>query len=198
MQEDQKTKDNKRYNKILLIVIILVMILLLFSCIIIFKIGRIGYQVSSTGTEKVLEISQNNISWENVEDLDIFNNPYFNNQKIVVPNSKGTYEFEIKNEMNEKIEYNLYMNEINEHNVNMKYRLKFNNVYVVGDEETWVDVEEVRLENVHALKNSSSIYTLEWYWEDDENDTEIGKLVYAEYKCKINLSAQIYAQEKDV
>ena len=198
MQENENVSGKRKNIKTLLFIIIAIIILLLISCIIIIRIGKIGYETSGTVTEKILEISQKDVTWNKIEDLNIFDNPQFNNEKIVVPMSKGSYEFIIKNNMNERIQYSIYLSEINKHNVNMKYRLKLNNVYVLGDENTWLDIHETKLENIIVPENSSNIYTLEWYWEEDTNDTQIGKLVYAEYKCKINVISELYTQTKDV
>lgn len=167
--------------------------ILMIWCIylICYKLGKIGYEVSNLDPIHTIEITQNNIKWDKIEDLDIFRNKLFQNKKIIVPMSRGSYEFEIANKLEKKIKYSLYFEEINELGINMKYKLKLDNIYVIGNENTWVDIENLQLKEVIESSNSTNIYTLEWYWEEDGNDTEIGEKVYAEYKCKINIVSEI-------
>lgn len=193
MQEGEQVKTKEeQVKKIVLIIIILILLLILIFYIIIYRIGKIGYEVSNPTPINTLEITQNNISWDKIEDLDIFNNPEFNNEKIVVPMSKGSYEFVISNTINEKIKYSIMAEEVNDLNINMKYRLKLDNIYVVGDKDTWVDIKDLILQDVIVPKNSSNIYTLEWYWEESNNDTHIGSQVYAEYKCRIKIVSELF------
>lgn len=193
MQEGEQVKTKEeQVKKIVLIIIILILLLILIFYIIIYRIGKIGYEVSNPTPINTLEITQNNISWDKIEDLDIFNNPEFNNEKIVVLMSKGSYEFVISNTINEKIKYSIMAEEVNDLNINMKYRLKLDNIYVVGDKDTWVDIKDLILQDVIVPKNSSNIYTLEWYWEESNNDTHIGSQVYAEYKCRIKIVSELF------
>ena len=192
MEEGEKTKYSKEnIEKIILIIIIIILIFLITFYIVIYKMGKIGQEVSNIPI-KTIEITQNNMNWNEIKDLEIFSNPEFSNEKIIIPKSKGSYEFVISNKLNERVKYNINLKEKNELNVNMKYRLKLNNIYVIRNKDTWVDIEELNLNEVISEKNSSNIYTLEWYWEEDTNDTQIGKQVYAEYKCSIEVISEIY------
>lgn len=137
--------------------------------------------------EAKIEVKQGDINAELIEDLDIFKNPEFNNQKIIAPKSKGRYNFTIKNLAKNNISYNIMMTEENKWNINLKYKLKQDNIYIVGNQDTWVDIDDLNVKDLISTDNSEHLYTLEWYWEDAENDTEIGTTPNVNYKLKINV-----------
>ena len=139
--------------------------------------------------EAKIEIKQGDLNAELIEDLDIFKNPEFDNQKIIAPSSKGSYDFTVKNLAKNNIVYNIVMTEENDWNINLKYRLKQDNIYIIGNQNTWVDIEQLNVKDLISTNNSEHLYTLEWYWEDADNDTEIGKASNASYKLKINIVA---------
>lgn len=105
--------------------------------------------------------------------------------------SSSSYHFVVKNTFNEKLIYSIKTEEINKLGVNMKYRLKLNNVYVIGNETTYVNIQNLNLNNVILFENSSDIYTLEWKWENSDNDTKIGESEYGDYKLKLNIQSEI-------
>ena len=90
--------------------------------------------------------------------------------------SKGTFKFVVRNDTNEDVVYHVkFVDEMNNF-VNMKYRLKVDNIYIKGNQDKYIQIEELDVENVILPKDSASIYTLEWYWEsDDEKDNYVGK-----------------------
>lgn len=66
--------------------------------------------------------------------------------------------------------------------VNMKYKLKIDNIYIRGDKENYVDIDELDVEDIILLENSNTLFTLEWCWVDsDEEDTYVGSLKSDEY-----------------
>lgn len=178
------------------IIIIMIILLIFFLFWIINKIGRIGDENIISASTNIIKITENNREFGKLENLNIFANPQFQNEKIIAPMSESTYKFVINNTFNEKIKYSIQTEEQNELNVNMKYRLRLNNVYVIGNKDTYVSVDQLKLTDVIAMNNSSDLYTLEWYWENAENDTEIGKKIYAEYKLKIKVKSELY-KDKD-
>lgn len=195
LEEELKKEKRKKKRKDIIIVILILLLLLIWTILYMagYRIGKIGYDTVSTETPLyIIEITENEIDWGDIEDLNIFSNPEFENKKIIAPRSQSSYKFAIENKLDNKVVYNIAMSETNEYNVNMKYKLKLDNVYIVGDEDTWVDVEDMQLDKVIVMPNSKNIYTVEWYWEDANNDTEIGKQIYAEYKLHINIEADIY------
>lgn len=121
--------------------------------------------------------------------FDIFKNTLFGNRKIIAPGSKGTFEFCVQNNSSYNAGYNLtFIYEITE-KINMKYRLKLNGQYIKGNDTNYVKVDEINLKDVSLSQKSTHLYTLEWYWEDDDiNDTFIGSLAENQYyKLQIDI-----------
>ena len=178
----------KKRNNIIILIVILIILILLWM---ISKFGQIGSIDTMTNTVDIIKITENNYDIDKLEDLNIFKNPDFLNQKIIAPMSSSSYHFVVKNTFNEKLIYSIKTEEINKLGVNMKYRLKLNNVYVIGNETTYVNIQNLNLNNVILFENSSDIYTLEWKWENSDNDTKIGESEYGDYKLKLNIQAEI-------
>ena len=49
------------------------------------------------------------------------------------------------------------------HFVNMKYKLKMDNIYIKGNADNYVTLDELNLNDIVVLKDSINIFTLEWY-----------------------------------
>lgn len=189
-------KDEKKDNKKLIIILILLVIIILLAFITSNILGKIGY-VSTNGEEiSLIDVSQNDIGWDMLEELDIFKNKKYDNNNIIAPKSVGSYSFFVNNVTDQNLIYDLQLREINNYNINMKYKLKLENVYVAGSKEKWVDIEDINLENIILTANSRNLYTLEWCWaNDDIQDTQIGSLNYADYTLRIKIGAQIYEKQ---
>ena len=186
-----KIEKSKEKNK-KLIILLLILILLVF-CLAGYKLGKIGYSIiNSSGTINenidLIEITnEKGVNWKN-SDLQIFKNQKFNGEKKIAPNSKGMYKFYVKNQIGDNIKYNINLLDEMSHFVNMKYKLKSNDIYVCGNENEYVGIDELNLENVVLVKDSTILYTLEWYWEDDDElDTYVGGLDGQYYTLKINV-----------
>jgi len=125
---------------------------------------------------------------------DIFENRYYDNKKIA-PGVSGTYEFDIINNRKSKVKYKIDTSNTNSSNINLKYRLKRDNEYVIGNESTWVSISSLNLTNVLLNSKSTHSYILEWKWpyEDgiDNIDTQIGK----DGNSKYELNISVYAEE---
>ena len=84
--------------------------------------------------------------------------------------------------------------------VNMKFKLKLDNVYIRGSENESVFLRDLNVENITVTKGSNNIYTLEWEWKDsDDKDTYVGiKQREAEqyYKLNLKIQAKEYAKEQ--
>ena len=81
------------------------------------------------------------------------------------------------------------MEEDNPFNINMKYKLRSNNNYLVGSKDKYVDVSKLSQRNILIKANSSKEYSLDWKWIDSDNDTEIGENINSNYKLSINIGA---------
>lgn len=184
----KKRKENKtKKNTKVIILIMLFILLLLFSYWLGYRIGKIGYDVSYTEPTfseelKAIRVTDDTMEIIQDEELNIFSNVKFDNEPIIAPNSTGTYKFYIENVVDDNISYDITFTDEMSNKINMKYRLKLDNVYVRGNEKEYVDITELNLEDITVLKDSVNIFVLEWYWvDDDENDTYVGSLKTDEY-----------------
>lgn len=125
--------------------------------------------------------------------LNIFKNSKFNGEKIIAPKSKGSYTFCIKNISEKDVVYGIEFLDEMQYPINMKYRLKIDNVYIKGNEDTYISINELSIDDIIVLEDSINVFTLEWYWEDDDkNDTMVGKQDRDQY---YTLNLEIYAEE---
>ena len=78
----------------------------------------------------------------------------------------------------------------------MKYKLKLDNVYIKENKDEYKKLEDIKLKEVIVPKDSANIYTLEWYWEDDDkNDTIVGSQQDKQYyKLNLEINARQYAK----
>ena len=170
----EKKKDNK---KTIMCIIILILVLIFWLG---YRIGKIGYKETTISPNNNFEnnsiiLLENDMQKIKNNQLNIFNNKDFNNEKIIAPHSKGTYQFYLQNKTNTDIIYNIKFSDEMQNFINMKYRLKLDNIYIKGNSENYVSLDELELSNIIILKDSTNIYTLEWYWDDnDKLDTFVG------------------------
>lgn len=188
---NEKPNTEKIYIYVLLIIIILLLLIISILC---FRVGRIGYNYLSIWGAKptTLTIESGDLQITTNTKINIFNNELFENKKIIAPMSKGKTEFVIKNNTNEDVEYHLrFVDEMNNF-VNMKYRLKIDNIYIRGNEKEYIGIENLDVENAVLPKDSTSIYTLEWFWESkDEKDTYVASQEDEQY---YTLNLYIFSQ----
>lgn len=90
----------KKRNNIIILIVILIILILLWM---ISKFGQIGSIDTMTNTVDIIKITENNYDIDKLEDLNIFKNPDFLNQKIIAPMSSSSYHFVVKNTFNEKL-----------------------------------------------------------------------------------------------
>ena len=120
--------------------------------------------------------------------LDIFKNSAFKNNNIIAPGSSNVYEFVVKNSSKKNAGYYLEMKEITEYPINIKYRLKCNGVFVVGDKDHWVTANELKTQYKTLKAGKSDNYSLDWCWfHDDENDTFVGSNMTSEYQLNVDI-----------
>ena len=174
----------KEKEKILLITIIISLILLF--AILAIRIGRIGYRsgdlkevsASSLDMINIINISQDDINIAKDAKLNIFKSGKNNDEGTIAPGSHGSYKFCIQNTTDDDIKYNINFSDISKYKVNMKYKLKIDNIYIKGDENNYVDIWALSTKEIRVLRNSNNVFTLEWCWvqEDDKQDTYVGSL----------------------
>ncbi len=173
----------RKYKRIIYFLITLILIIIILYIFLVAKLGRIGYRY---GDIKQVNAQFDNLSIINISGdnnnnlkntvLDIFSNEKEEDKKLIAPNSKGSFKFCIQNVTDYDINYDIMFSDIMTEKVNMKYRLKIDNIYIRGSENEYVDLNKLNLSDVKVLKNSNNVFTLDWYWEEtsDEEDTRIG------------------------
>lgn len=186
--EKYELEKNKESEQKIILIILIIIILLLY--LLSYIIGKISYQgvfsPSSIEDIKIIEVTSDDIEITKDTELNIFKNEKFGNKQMIAPKSEGSQKFYIKNIT--KV-YNINFIEEKRLPINMKYRLKMDNIYIKGNENDYVYIEQLSVKDIMMLENSSSIFTLEWYWEDDDKlDTYIGSLKADEYyTLKLNI-----------
>ena len=115
------------------------------------------------------------IKWEEETSLNIFEDSQ-NISKVrgkIAPESTGVYKFKVNNGTSNKLNYKISFSEVNSNNINMKFKLKKGDIYLV---DHYVSYDELDLFNIILNSRSSDTYSLEWKWvgDNDENDTQIG------------------------
>lgn len=78
----------------------------------------------------------------------------------------------------------------------MKYKLKIDNIYIIGNEEKYVGIEELEVKNITVQRGSNNVFTLEWYWEDDDIlDTKVASQDEKQtYTLKLEVNARPYEE----
>ncbi len=188
--EQKRQFSRESLKKIIYILIIIIIILIL---LLVWKIGRIGIDERPTSGKTYTDgivVTEDDIGIEKDTKLNIFNNEKFEGEKIIAPHSQGTYKFYIKNKSNRDINYNIKFSDEMKKFVNMKYRLKIDNIYIRGNEEGYTTIENLDVNNVTVPKDSINVFTLEWYWEDnDELDTKVGTSEERYYTINLKIEA---------
>lgn len=129
-------------------------------------------------------ISDSDIKWNKGSELDIFSD---NGNKVISPESTGTYEFVINNNTGFNLKYKLKFEESNAFGFNMKYKLKKNGTYIVNE---YSSVDEISISNINSKKGNKDTYVIEWKWVSGDNDTAIGTNIDSSYGLNIKVEAE--------
>lgn len=201
MEEDleKNYKKETRKNRIIIVILIITIILLLLFFALGCKVGKIGFGYKPTSTEPSIDssnmilIKESDMKEVIDNKLNIFKNEKFDGQSIIAPKSYGKYQFYVSNISNQHVKYTMKFSDEMKKFVNMKYKLKIDNVYIRGDLENYTTIDNLELDEIVVLKDSTNVFSLEWYWEDNDSlDTAIGSEKDTQY-YKLNL--QIQAEE---
>lgn len=120
------------------------------------------------------------------EHLNIFTNPAYEFTNKIAPGSSNTYYFVVHNSTDVNLVYKIKFYEESEYKVNLKYRLKRNDKYIIGNDTRWVSAKDLITEMNSITFGSSDNYSLDWKWFDsDKNDTIAGKKMDGLYKLNI-------------
>ena len=198
MEEDleKNYKKETRKNRIIIVILIITIILLLLFFVLGCKVGKIGFGYKPTSTEpsinssNMILIKESDMKEVIDNKLNIFKNEKFDGQSIIAPKSYGKYQFYVSNISNKHVKYSMKFSDEMKKFVNMKYKLKIDNVYIRGDLENYTTIDNLDLDEIVVLKDSTNIFTLEWYWEDNDSlDTGVGSEKDTQY-YKLNLQIQ--------
>lgn len=138
-----------------------------------------------------IKVYENGKEWKQSANLDIFNNPYFKYNNVIAPGIKHRYNFNIQNTSNKKIMYFIRFKEENDKNVNLKYRLKKDDKYVLGNTNEWIYINGVTTPNNILEGKENDNFTLDWYWEDSDRDTQVGEDKNVKYKIDIEIYSEV-------
>ena len=126
--------------------------------------------------------------WDN-QDLRIFTNPIYDNKSIIAPGSHNSYAFIIKNNNNFDLMIDIAFNETNYKDINMQFKLKNEDKYLLGSERNYEKISGKKIEDIWLPANGQKEYVLDWKWIDSNNDAEVGFDIYSFYKLSIIVMA---------
>lgn len=130
------------------------------------------------------------ITWTSSNNLRIFSNPMYENKSVIAPEDSNTYEFVVRNNTIYNVKYSIKFVETNNYGINLKYKLKRGNKYIVGDEGNWVSYNELDFDDKLLNISESDTYYLEWKWVSSDNDTLVGNNINSNYQLKIEMNAE--------
>lgn len=137
---------------------------------------------------KDLIIYDNYKIWDNKE-LRIFSNPSYEYRNIIAPGSFNSYTFVIRNNNDFDVVIDIEFEELNDKKINMKYKLKNNGFYLIGAEDRYESINDMKITEIKLPAKSQKSYILDWKWIDNYNDTQIGIDANANYKLSIMIGA---------
>ena len=130
-------------------------------------------------------VKDKDVTWETDTIVDIFTNSLADTK--IAPEASNTYRFTIYNNTTKTVKYDLTFTETNNSNINMKFKLRKNNTYIVSD---YSSISELNLSEQLLNSDKNDVFYLEWKWVSSDNDTEIGASGNATYNLKIKVEAE--------
>ena len=101
--------------------------------------------------------------------LKIFENPAYEYKEVIAPGSSNTYQFIIRNINSFDIKVDFSTTEVNKNNVKLKFRLRENNKYIIGDSSKWVTIKDLKYSNIRINSMEYKTYSLDWKWDYSES-----------------------------
>lgn len=218
MKKEKKYNKSDVFNCIFIIIIIILLLLLLMQCsrkekkynktgnVDIFEINcnrddscDVDTQTKIINDDKTdinvkkdgnidVSVSDKYITWQQTNKLNIFENPMYDMSNKLAPTSTNSYEFKIKNNIDADTVYSLTFEEVNKYDIDMRYKLKKENRYIVDE---WVKYNELNLDNMKLGAYQEDTYYLEWKWFEGENDTYAGEQSGIGYTLNIDMKAYV-------
>jgi hypothetical protein len=136
--------------------------------------------------ETGLIVKDKQITWKGETQAKIFTNSMYKFKDVIAPESSNTYQFIVKNATEYNLKYKIDFVEENPYNVNMKFKLKKNDTYIIDE---YVSASELNISDMLLNVKENDTYYLEWKWISSSNDTEVGEIA-ANYGLKIDIKAE--------
>ena len=127
------------------------------------------------------------LTWHGANDLNIFSKTVHTMDGKIAPESSNVYQFTVKNSTKYNLKYRIKFIETNEYNINMQYKLKKNDTYII---DHYVRPNEINVNNMMLNSGENDTYYLEWKWISSSNDNSIGQNPEAKYGLKIEIEAE--------
>ena len=209
IEEYEEIQENDRRKKVILVIIIIILLFLLLFWLVGVRLGKIGYYKESSSSQigenieenynmKLIEVRDEDVDIIKNTKIDIFENEKFNFEKVIAPKSSGIYTFCVKNISNRDITYDINFSDKMDLPVNMKYKLKIDNIYIRGNKTKYIDIDDLNVNDIVVVKDSINLFTIEWYWEDDDrNDTIVGRQKEDQhYILNLEIRAEEYNKQR--
>lgn len=212
------TNESKRKRRLYITIVVLLIVFIIAA----YKLGRIIHFNDDDSLiymkNNILEQAFNNKIFTNIDSnqfvgminvyqkdinvtkdtpIDIFNNEKYEGKKIIAPRSKGSAKFGVKNVSNRDVIYDIKFSDLSAYLVNMKYKLKIDNIYIVGDENHYATIDQMQVKDITVIDGSNNIFTIEWYWEDDDaRDVIVGMAEGTQYyTLNLAIDAREYVEQ---
>lgn len=121
--------------------------------------------------------------------LNIFDNPFYKIETKIAPGVFNSYSFVVHNNSTMNVKYYLEMDKKCDYDIDLKYRLKKNGEFVLGNDSKWVSDKELKTTFTNLDSKGNDKYILDWKWEyesgHDDKDTYIGENMSDAYKLNV-------------
>ena len=148
--------------------------------------GETGTTTDSSDDDNDFTIFDSDIKWQDMASLKIFTDSVYHLDDKIAPESSNTYQFVVKNSTKYNLKYSIRFIESNAHHINMKYKLKKNDTYLV---DHYVSYDELNIDDQLLNSKTNDTFYLEWKWISSDNDTDIGN-IQANYSLQIDVKAE--------
>jgi hypothetical protein len=152
-REPEEIRKERKISRTIVCIIILIILLMLLIC---YRIATIGFNSVEAWQVDKIELTEENLQIENDTKINIFSKT--DDKSTIAPRSKGTYRFSVKNDSNYDMIYNIKFEDDMTNYINMKYRLKIDNIYIRGNSDKYISIDELNVDSVVVPKNSINVY----------------------------------------
>lgn len=127
--------------------------------------------------------------------LNIFDNPFYEFESKIAPGVSNSYSFVVHNNSSVNVNYYIEMYKKCEYDLNLQYRLRKNGNHVIGNDDKWVGVDELKTAFSKLNGNSNDRYILDWKWEYEGNRDDIDTLIGENMNDTYQLNIKFYFEQ---